>query len=196
MRHAASLRLLFSLCLIGWFHAAVAAESDRLAQFARALGFPNSSESVVPDGNALTFWSIGLTEDAARVVFRMEMEDEVCQVRVTSVVQDPPNWGQLQVRIYDFSALADIRAFGNFDDMSSQTNPIDLGDAKANAVSLSGERLACTSFHDLGAMPPSVYPYCDARYDVLIPEDSSARAATLEAIKAVALACSPAAIKQ
>lgn len=196
MRLPICLQLATMICFPPCMLPAAASGEELLPQFARVLGFPDSAQITIPDGRALTFWSIGVTEDSARVLFRVEMEDEACRVRVTSVVQDPPKWGQLQVTIYDFSKLTDVKAFTTFDDMASQKNPIDLADAKSYAASFSGERFRCTSMYDLGGTPPEAYPYCEGRHDIVLPKSASARAATLEAVAGVSTACNVGLVRQ
>lgn len=196
MRRPRCLHLVPIICLGLGMLPAAASGAELLPQFARVLGFPDSAQITIPDGRALTFWSIGVTEDTARVLFRVEMEDDACKVRVTSVVQDPPKWGQVQVTLYDFSKLTDVKAFTTFDDMASQENPIELGDARSYAASFSGERFKCTSLYDLGGTPPEAYAYCEGRHDIFMPESAPARAAVLDAISGVSKACNLGLVRQ
>lgn len=165
----------------------VRADDASLLDYATVLGYTSQGAKILKDGAALTVWSYGVVEDAARLVSRVEMAGP-CAVRVTTQLQDPPGWGQLQIETINFSAITGMKAFGNFDDLARQAGEIAITDIAAQTMSIHGKSVKCVSNYNL-ANDPEIYAYCDDRADLGLFDTAEEKAAILNALASVSKAC-------
>lgn len=164
-----------------------------LHDLSRLAGVAAKHMKMLEDGTALTFWMTGLTDDAPRMVSRSEL-DGPCRIRVTTALQDPPKWGQMQISTYDFSRVTGFKAFASFDDLARQSPSVPLTDSRAHTGSFYGKALYCVNNYDL-ANDPEIYAYCEDRMDLNWPEDAASREEILKSMAAVADACNLPALK-
>ena len=183
------------VCLVAFVLGSEPALADpSLLDLSRVAGVAQKHMKMLEDGNALTFWMTGVVDDAPRLVSRSELAGP-CSIRVTTVHQDPPKWGQLTISTYDFSHVTDFKAFATMDDLARQSPSLALADPQAQTGSLFGKGLACTNFYDLGS-EPEPYAYCEDRVDLTWPQDALSKAEIMTSLAAVADACSLPAMKR
>jgi len=158
-----------------------------LLDFSRLAGVAQKHMRMLEDGHALTFWMTGVTEDAARLIYRSEMAGP-CAIRVTAMFQDPPKWGHLTIYTYDFARASDFKAFATLDDQARQRPSLALTDPHARAGSLHGKGLVCVNFYDLGN-DPAPYAYCDDRVDITWLEDPASKQEVVTSLASIAESC-------
>ena len=158
-----------------------------LGDFAQLLGFGAKIYKALDDGTAQSFWLEQATEFSPKMVSRVEM-DGICKVRVTTMVQSPGKWGQMQVLTYDFSRMTDFKAFASLDIMASQSPAIAVTEMQAQAGSFYGKALMCVSNYDL-RNEPEVYSYCEDRLDLTWFDDADRKAKIMNAMAAIGRDC-------
>lgn len=140
------------------------------------LGLAQDGAEPERDRSADTFYSIIESDEAPRLVTRLEVSGAPCRARTTSALQFPEKWATLTLALIDLGRITSVTAYASAEDMIAEIRPVPFDAPEAEQIVLTGKGVYCSSRLSLSGESTAADETCADRLDLpMTDEEQKAR---------------------